>query len=448
MYEFFGIADVMSFIGWLIIFSIGAYLVYTKNRENPEFKYYLPHFAFQIVLAFAFGLVYMFYYENHGDTVFYWQGAKKLNLLFFDNPVAYFQELFSSSGQVAPSYFKNVGYPPSWIYSEENSWFVCKISNFLSFFSFGSYITLNLFFSVIVSWVSWRFFRFANKLLNTEMSYIAFACLFIPTTAFWCGGVSKDAIILCAVYGTVIGFFSLFYKTHQSRLLSILVLLVCFFLLFQVRPFMLLICYLPIFIILTFRINKEKPFVIRFLTRLIGTSITLSIIVLYLSFSGSMLEFSADKILNSAQVIQGDLMNNAGYTGSRYDLGIVDFTPIELIKVIPNAINAALFRPYLWEASNPFMLLNGLENLLMMFLTIRLIFKFKSQRNGIDQTKSDFYIYALFFTIFLAYVVGLTSALFGVLVRFKAPIIPFFLLLLLSRTSNKKEVEIPAKINQ
>jgi hypothetical protein len=393
------------------------------------------------MFAFLFGLVYIFYYERHGDTVFYWQGALKLNELFFNNPMAYFNELFSSGGQTIPNYYKQVGNPPSWIYSEGNSWFVCKVANFISFFTFGSYITLNLFFSAIVAWVSWRFFLFVRNTLNSDSYLIALACLFVPTTAFWCSGVSKDAIILCAVFGTVISFFNLMNKTAKSTWLTLFVLVFCFYLLLQVRPFMLLITYLPILIILTFRLNKDKAFVTRFMTRVLGFVVTLAIIVLYLNTSTSMSEFSADKIFQQAQVIQGDLMNNEGYTGNRYDLGLTDFSGAELIKVIPSAINAALFRPYLWDGSNPLILVSGLENLLVLLFSCWLLFKLRRKENrSFNKESTDFVLYSMIFTLFLAYVVGITSVLFGVLVRFKAPIIPFFLLFLISKTiSLKKE---------
>lgn len=445
MFEFLGIVDILSFLGWLTLFSIIAYLVYVYHKHKPEYKYYLTHFYFKIILAFCFGLVYMFYYEKHGDTVFYWQGAKALNQLFFYDPIAYLNELFSSGGNVIPTYYEQAGLtPPSWIYSEENSWFVCKLANFLSFFSFGSYMTLNLFFSVIVAWVSWRFFRFSRKILNSDSFLVVIACLFIPTTAFWCSGVSKDAIILCSVYGTVICFFTLFYNLTQRKLWAILVMGLCFYLLFQVRPFMLLITYLPFFIILTFRINKEKPAMVRFLSRLIGISITIGIVVLYFNTSSSMLEFSADTIFNSASVIQDDLKNNAGYTGARYDLGIDEFSASELVKAIPAAIIASLYRPFLWEVSNPMMLLNGVENTLLLFLTIRLFLKFRSQKKTFNNMKKDFFIYALIYSLLLSYIVGITAVLFGVLVRFKSPIIPFILLYLISNmkeSTNSKIIE-------
>lgn len=439
MFEFLGIVDILSFLGWLTLFSIIAYLVYVYHKHKPEYKYYLTHFYFKIILAFCFGLVYMFYYEKHGDTVFYWQGAKALNQLFFYDPIAYLNELFSSGRNVIPTYYEQAGLtPPSWIYSEENSWFVCKLANFLSFFSFGSYMTLNLFFSVIVAWVSWRFFRFSRKILNSDSFLVVIACLFIPTTAFWCTGVSKDAIILCSVYGTVMSFFTLLSKEKKSFLIHVFVLLICMYLLFQVRPFMLLITYFPLFIILTFRINKDKPAMVRFLSRLIGISITLAITTLYFTTSNSMLEFSADKILNSASVIQNDLTYNAGYTGARYDLGITNFTTLELIEAIPGAIIASLYRPFLWEVSNPMMVLNGIENVLLMFLTIQLLWRFKFKKKMYRGVNSDFYIYALIFSLLLAYIVGVTSVLFGVLVRFKAPIIPFFLLYLISKKRHEK----------
>ena len=209
-FEFFGIIDIISFFGWLLVFVSIAFFAYQKNRDKPEFKYYLPHFFFKILLGLGFGLVYILYYEKHGDTVFYWDGARKLSDLLFDDPGSYFHEIFNTPNEeFVPQYFKNVGYPPYWIYREPNSWFVCKVANFFSFFTFGSYLTLNLFFSAIASWFSWRFFRYMNKILDIETRYIAIACLFVPSVAFWCSGIIKDTIALAAIFSLVLAFFKL-----------------------------------------------------------------------------------------------------------------------------------------------------------------------------------------------------------------------------------------------
>jgi Ca2+/Na+ antiporter len=53
---------------------------------------------------------------------------------------------------------------------------------------------------------------------------------------------------------------------------------------------------------------------------------------------------------------------------------------------------------------------------------------------------NEFLVFAFFFALILAFFAGFTSILFGVLVRFKAPVLPFLVLLLsLRREEEKRE---------
>jgi hypothetical protein len=82
---------------------------------------------------------------------------------------------------------------------------------------------------------------------------------------------------------------------------------------------------------------------------------------------------SVDNALQTAVVTQQDL-KRAEYQGASFDIGNFDPTISGIASKIPAAITAGLFRPFIWEARNPVMLLSGLENLFFMGFTIRMIF--------------------------------------------------------------------------
>jgi hypothetical protein len=447
-FVFFGITDLLSFIGWLTLFVLAAFWIRYRNPEKEEFRYFLPHFFWKIGLGFAFGLVYMFYYERGGDTIFYWDGARKLNLLFFENPSAYFTELFRTPDQgVIPSYYNHTGIPPWWIYSESNSWFVCKVANFLSFFSFGSYITLNLFFSVIATTISWKFFQFIRSIVTIETKYVAFACLFIPSVGFWCTGLIKDTIAFGAILLLIMSFFKLYYRKY-SRLLSwVIIFLSSVYFLYSIRPFLLLSCFIPFFILIIFKINSTKSFITRFITRIAGISFAIIAIGFYVRSENAFGEFSANSIVSTAEVIQKDLVNNTTYTGKKYDLGISEFTESNLITIAPAAIAVALFRPFVWEADSIFMLINGMENLIILFFTIRMFLDRRKTSSLREFIRTDFFLFSLLFILILGYFVGLTSGLFGTLVRLKAPILPFYLLLVFHKFKKDSSQEGINRVN-
>jgi hypothetical protein len=164
-------------------------------------------------------------------------------------------------------------------------------------------------------------------------------------------------------------------------------------------------------------------------------------LVFYLSSSGVFGEFSADKILQTAEVIQTDFENNETYEGKKYDLGIEDFSNTSLISVFPLAVTTAIFRPFIWEAGNLLMILNGLESLFLLYFTFRILWTGRNNNSLAVLFKTDYFIFSILYVLILAYFVGFTSGLFGILARLKAPILPFFVFLLVYKMT-KKETSI------
>ncbi len=434
-YPEFTLYDYVFFTAYLVLFSLIAILVYLKNKENPEYRYFLPHFFWKIFMGFSMAYVYIYNYGG-GDTTAYWQGANTLNNLCYESPLNYLTEIFNPArkGYIPHFYNHTTGIPPVWIYNEPNSWFVCKLSSPLSFFAFKSYLTLNLFYSVITTIISWKFFRFLNSFLTIKIKYVAYAVLFIPTVGFWCTGIMKDSIAYASLLVVIMGIFKILHRQYNAK--TIIATLIGLWFIFVTRSFLLLPIAVPVFILLIFRLNNNKPFVTKLLTRTTGIMIAISSIIFFMSDSNIFGEFSSDNLTETANTIYLDFQNNKGYTGKRYDLGISEVNSVTMVTVIPSAILTTIYRPFIWEADNALMLINGLESLLFLALTLAIIRRKKKTNlapsmNDI-QTK-NFIIFCVLFVLILAYFVGLTSGLFGVLARLKAPILPFFLLFVFSK---------------
>jgi hypothetical protein len=138
---------------------------------------------------------------------------------------------------------------------------------------------------------------------------------------------------------------------------------------------------------------------------------------------------SAQKYLAEAEVTQKDFQNNPVYTGKKYDLGAVDFTPIGMLKTMPLAVFTGIYRPFPWEALSPGLILNAVESVLLFYLS----FVFLTDRRGKRLNRirnTDILTYATYFVFLMAFMTGFTSIIFGVLVRLRAPLLPFFIMLL------------------
>jgi hypothetical protein len=78
------------------------------------------------------------------------------------------------------------------------------------------------------------------------------------------------------------------------------------------------------------------------------------------------------------------------------------------------------------------LLLNGIESIVLLYFTFRFFASRKIGQRIKRIRKHEFLIFAFFFAVILAYFAGFTSILFGVLVRFKAPVLPFLVIILTS----------------
>jgi hypothetical protein len=286
-----------------------------------------------------------------------------------------------------------------------------------------------------------------NKILLTKTSYIALACLFIPSVAFWCSGIIKDTVAICVIFVITISILKLIRKDYNSLPIVLFNLLLSTYLLYSIRPFLVICTVIPLLMILMFRVNRNKPFIVRFLTRMVAISLAIGSVMYYFSSNDSFGEFSSESVFQTAEVIQKDMLNNAGYTGKRYYLSIEEFSGLNLLLVAPEAIATTLFRPFIWEADGIFMLLNGLENLLILYLCVRFLLIRNSNPFNRELRENSFYLYALFLVLILAYFVGLTSGLFGTLVRLKTPVMPFFLLIILYKQISPEKVLIRSNHN-
>ena len=65
-----------------------------------------------------------------------------------------------------------------------------------------------------------------------------------------------------------------------------------------------------------------------------------------------------------------------------------------------------------------------------MFLTIRFFISGNPFKKIKNIRKQEILVFAFIFTLFIAFMAGFTSVLFGVLVRIRAPLLPFFFLVL------------------
>jgi hypothetical protein len=443
--QLFDIVDIgIGFFWFVVLWSI-AYFRKKSKSELPHYKYYLPNFAFHFLFAFGFAAVYVFYYGG-GDTTAYWEGAVRMNNLFWYDPIKFFEEFWAKphEGGQFVRFNSKTGYPPGWIYREPESWFISKITTLFTFITFNSYLAITFIYAFLTSVASWKLFELVRSYRILSDFRAALATLFIPTAAFWCSGISKDTFIYIALFLLLSKLFSLFTPDKKVGLRGWVAIVFYGLVLYHVRPFMLIALFPPLFLafgtgtVRKFSDNIVLIFVFRFLIILSAVGAT----AFYFQTKGSLGALEPESYLEEAAIIQQDFAQNKLYEGKRYDLGVEDYSTTGMLKAFPAAIVAAFYRPFIWEASSLFLLLSAFEGIIFLYLTFRFFLMDGGIVKHINQIrKNEFLTFSILFALIFGFSVGFTAILFGVLVRFKAPILPFLVVVLLSGLNREKSAE-------
>ena len=113
----------------------------------------------------------------------------------------------------------------------------------------------------------------------------------------------------------------------------------------------------------------------------------------FFSFSSDF----ANQMVTEAQVVQSDFTVNETYTGKRYDISNTDASPAGLIWAIPESVFYGIYKPFIYESFSPTLIMNGLESLLLMFLTIRFFIIGNPIKKITHIRKNEILVFALFF---------------------------------------------------
>lgn len=414
----------------IIIFLLVAYLHQKKKiDENPVYKYYLGGLALKLLCGIIFMLIFSEYY-GYGDTCDYIYGSISMSKLMIKHPGQYFLTLFGQVDyRMSYSFFDfETNYPQHFMWRDPNTRFVINITSLFNTLGFRAFMPTTIIvsaFSYLGVWKLYLFFTDFFPKLNKQM---AIAVLFLPSVLFWGSGVMKDTYTFAASAWFVYNIYMIFFKKEKIPI-NILLCLVNVLIIISIKPYI-FVALLPGIVTwaLFKRIKDLKNKVLATITMplmiVVGFGITLLVFSSLQSQMGKYGNYAS--AIEQAKIIQEDLLRSEQYGANSYNIGKIDGTITGMLKVAPMAIIAGMYRPFLWEARNPVMLISGLENLCLLVLTIYLLFKLKFIRFFQFIFSDPILLFSMLFTIFFMFAVGMASANFGALVRYKIPAMPFF----------------------
>ena len=436
-YEFFTPIDIMATFFGFCVLTILAYIRSRNNKGQDYYKFYMRAFLFKLLFTYANAAFYIIFYKGGGDSIAFWDGSVKLNNLFFEKPFAYFDEMWNNyPKEHLRVHFNSItGYPDGRVYEESASFFVSKIASVFGFFTFKGYILMSLIFAYITSNASWRLYELVVEHKLHSNWHAALAILFIPSLSFWCGGISKDTIMWGCICYFIVHLNQVISPEKKSTLKNWFVLLICMYFFFRVRSFMLMTVVGPLVFAYSASVGRNKgrkSTNARFVRFLAFTSVAVGILGFFQSSIGN--EFLAE-----AQIIYEDMTTNKSYGDKRYTLGDVSYTPLGMMAAFPMSVVAGFYRPFIWEALSLTLILNGIESLILLYYTYRFFTGPKIAKRIQRIRSNELLIYGFAFAVILAFFAGFTSILFGVLIRFKAPVLPFLVLVLTAHYRPERE---------
>jgi hypothetical protein len=431
----------------IYIFIILAFAKRTAGKNidtNPAYKYYQNALYFKLAGAIGLCMVYLFYYKDQGDTTNYMVDANLLIKVASENFNTFTNILFGDISRESFSVFNSeIGYP-QYNYTKKIEWVVTRFTTPFALLGLKFYLPASL----LLAWASfqgnWKLYLVFADTFPKIYDKLALPLLFVPSCAFWGGGILKDTYTFSAAGWFVYAFYYAFIKKEKFYK-NILIILISSWIIISIKPYI-FIALLPGALI-WFNFVRLKNIKSKFL-RVLAMPLLLMILggggIFIMSQLGTSLDkySSVDKALETAVVTQKDLKRSE-YKGASFDIGDFDPTLAGIATKIPAAINAGLFRPFIWEARNPVMLISGVENLIFLGFTIRLLFSLGIFGFFKRVGESPLLIFSLVFSLFFAFSVGLTTSNFGSLVRYKIPCEPFYLGVLYALYYIKKSEKDP-----
>ena len=419
----------------VIVFIISNSIKKKNIGKHPEFRYFTKGIIAKIIGVAMFLVFYTLYYET-GDTISYYEGARAIvRILFNDFEKGYHILFDTESPYNSMSSFNNeTGRPPFYIFRDPKTFNVSRFSILFYFFGGGSLIISNIL-CALYSYIGiWKLFRLINSIYNKYTKELAYIILFMPSLIFWGSGIMKDSFVLGALCWLTSNFYNGLIK-RKKIFQNTLLIIFNFFIIIKIKPYVALgvIPGMLLWLNANF-INAVSSSFKRFILRpfVYGLIIGIGFLIFNNLSSLGLQEYeNVDQTIEQAQVIQQDLLRSEQYGSNSYNIGSLDGTFSGMLKIAPTAIFTAIYRPLITEIGSPAMIIAAIENLILLVFTFLAIIKSNPIQLFKLISSQPLLIYCLIFTLIFGFGVGIASTNFGALVRYRIPLIPFYFTIIL-----------------
>ncbi|MBE7442325.1 MAG: hypothetical protein HS119_07730 [Flavobacteriales bacterium] len=378
-------------------------------------------FVLKILFGIFLTLIYTYYYTDRStsDIYKYFDDSKIMFDALKTNLADFLKMLFGldfDKEYFDKNYYTNMNF---WYRKYESNMFsdshiIIRFNAFVRLFSMGNIYVHNVFINFISLLGLTALFKFFKPFFTAKTRVLFYAIFLIPSVLFWGSGLLKESFILFGLGFILLSLQQLFIHFKWYYLFLIVL---SFIILLYTKYYVLAALILPLSSYLIYNKIMRNKLIISYLFAFI--------LLLSLAFiawiSKGVNPF--DLIVSKHQ--EFFRFNTIYPSNSSFKMPyLIDWWSV--IKHAPNAWVNTLIRPYLWESKSPFVLISSLENLIFIGLLI-LAMLFPNRKN----VNWFYVVFCLSFVMVLFSIIGLTIPIFGALVRYKVPGLPFLAIALL-----------------
>jgi hypothetical protein len=429
-------------LGPLYFVLIVVLVLYIKTKfykDSPLRQYLLPGLVVLLIGNVLQGVIHNFLYPS-SDIQNYYSGAAEIWNATKENPKYGLELIFkpvADCSAKAQEFANHMAFE----YFAPSTRFMFQISGFIGMFCFGAYMPISLIFTCFGYIGLWRIFKCFSEDFPKQIRFVFIACMLIPSVIMWCGNIQKEPLCMFGLGLCVEALHALvksrFRYWHSLTLaLGAIILLSLKNYIF----FSFLMAALP---------TLYASFLLSSIKKVHKKISKIALLLAFFCLCGWIFTHNeaVNNMLDSFFINNVDAVQNSQMMvgGSTYIIpNVRNFSLGGLISTYLLSLNVALFRPYVWEAKNLLMLLNSLEVLAVLLLTIYLLVRTRIVGFFKAAGKEPMLIFCLSYTFAMAPMAGLIAFNFGTLMRYKLPFVPFFdtylLLLYAGFISKNKEL--------
>lgn len=397
---------------WMSVISLAllAWLCYYLLRKNRNDPYANAGLILKLMAGLILGIIYTYYYKG-GDTFMYFQEAATVANYFMDHPFQFFQ-IYCNTDQVDELTNQIV------FHRQPRALFFSKIVSVFYIFTGGNYWIISAYLSLINFMGIQLLVLEIGKKFEGLKKASAISFYFLPTFVFWTSGLLKESVAIGALavaVAVVVRFSRIQDFTNFTQWVFLIISSV---LLWKLKYFYAAIAIPILFGLIVYHaIAKSKK------VRLAW--------VLFGFFVGLILVSNLHPNLYVSRVLHV-IYENYKLGISDSDGSVIQFYYFDgswwgFLMNLPVAFFSGLFRPFVFDVSNPFQFLVALENIVVLILLIISVWKIRFR----IPFKNPFVIATSVYISSLAVLLAFATPNLGTLSRYKVGYWPFFVLLVL-----------------